>query len=1071
MNNPLAKLPGSARSVVTVMGTISPVVMMAGVAQPQMLAWFFGAYIALGVVATLSAMAFEKKKKGKADDFSDELAENAASAEGVADAQQKARMDDMRKEFERGIGIYKQYGKDIYSLPWFVVVGESGSGKTEAIRNSDIGFPDKLQDYWQGSGGTLSMHWWFTNKAVILDTAGRLFVQDGQSVKDKDNQWTEFLQMLRKNRPECPINGLVLVIPSTSLIPLTDPAAEQESITAIDARAGQISRQLEVLQKELAIRFPVYLLITKTDQIVGFRDFFSDVEKPEERHQMLGWSNPNKLNDRFDPASITLHIRQTAERFRKRRMALLKDPVPTDGEGKRVDQVDGLYAFPNAFENLAPKLERYLRHIFSTDEWSANPPFLRGLYFSSALQEGTVLDESIASALGLSVEEYEQRQSSGLSVAKNKSYFLRDLFNEKIFSEKGLVLKTGKKATAFSGWKLWLPVGLVSALLVTGLVGWLTSIKTPPEIAAWKTLSQDAYLTDKATGFAPLLVRNSRDEWSFTKKPVSAGHLLESLGDLSSLVKSGPKLGWLYAPAAALDGGVKSDRKSAHKIAVDGVIITPLIEATLSDLLESSEKWNSENISRSDRAALATLLTIQSNSKKSNVEADLKALFASIDLPLPTSRDRYEEITLPLFAAVKSTYPTGKISKQILKKKDTQQLLTILERLSESSAGEDPSKILIAFDENWKKLSQLESKTSLKEARTLLATVKQSSKALSVAAPRLQGSSANSSSDDESKGDNTTTGFIKNLLEDHERTLKGLSPSLARKFEQALEKPKVDNEEEIQGLVNLHLQKMAGKETSRHQEITLIAEGLLELPNQLGNPRKIPNVNQFTLKIDDILERAEAAEIIETAQNLFSISLAKYLSETLADELAFPLVFENVTEGKVLTTSEAAALSLLCSKLADYSPSADKKLSKINTVAESIFDIDKLKEEGIPSPKSWQVTLSVTPPSIDFTKVVLTSSGSRDCEWTYDERTEPRDLPVNSGAAITISDRLGGNHDFASGNYDNWAPVRWAFVQTRGDRRIDAQGRLGQSAFQLKTSPLEGFPKTSTDLPKKTDLR
>ena len=1054
------------------MGTISPIVMMAGVAQPQMLGYFFGAYLILGVVASLGAVAFEKKKKGKAEDFSEELSENAASAEGVADAQQRARMDDMRKEFERGIGIYKQYGKDIYSLPWFVVVGESGSGKTEAIRNSDIGFPDKLQDYWQGSGGTLSMHWWFTNKAVILDTAGRLFVQDGQSVKDKDNQWTEFLQMLRKNRPECPINGLVLVIPSTSLIPLTDSAAEQESITAIDARAGQISRQLEVLQKELTIRFPVYLLITKTDRIVGFRDFFSDVEKPEERHQMLGWSNPNKLNDRFDPASITRHLRQTAERFRKRRMALLKDPVPTDGAGKRVDQVDGLYAFPNAFENLAPKLERYLRHIFSTDEWSANPPFLRGLYFSSALQEGTVLDESIASALGLSVDDYEQRQNSGLTVAKNKSYFLRDLFNEKVFSEKGLVLKTGKKATAFSGWKLWLPVGLVTALLVTGLIGWLTSIKAPPEIAAWKVLSQDAYLTDKATGFAPLLVRNSRDEWVFTKKPVTAGHLLETLGDLSTLVKSGPKLGWLYAPAAALDGGVKSDRKAAHKIAVDGVIVTPLIEAALSDLLESSEKWNSENISRSDRAALAALLTIQSDRKKANLEADIKTLFASIDQPLPTSRDRYEEITLPLFAAIKSAYPSGKISKKILQKKDTQQLLTILERLSQSSAGEDPSKILIAFDQNWKELSQLTPETPAKEARTTLASVKQSSKALSIAEPRLKGFSANSSSDeDSSKEDKTTTGFIKNLLEEHERTLKSLSPGLARKFEQALEKPKIDNEEEIEGLINLHLQKMAGKELSRHQEITQIAEALLELPDQLGNPRKLPSVNQFIFKIDDAFERADAAEIADTAQSLFSISLNKYLSETLAAELAFPLVFENVTEGKVLTTSEAASLSLLCARLAEYSPSAEKKLSKVNTVAESLFDIDKLKEEGISSPRNWQITLQVTPPSIDFTRVVLASTGRRNCEWTYEERTEPRDLPVDSGATVSISDRLGGSHNFTSGNCDDWAPVRWAFVQTRGDRRVDAQGQLGQSKFQLKTSPLQGFPKTSTDLPKRTDLR
>ena len=1062
-------MPDGARSVVTVMGMMSPVIMIAGASQPHMIAWFFGAYVALGVVATLGAFLFEKKKKGKSEDFTEELSENAASADGAADAQQKARMDDMRKEFERGIGIYKEYGKDIYSLPWFVVVGESGSGKTEAIRNSDIGFPEKLQDYWQGSGGTLSMHWWFTNRAVILDTAGRLFVQDGQSATKKDNQWSEFLQMLRKNRPECPINGLVLVIPSTSLIPLADPTAEQESLMAIDSRAGQISKQLEVLQKELSIRFPVYLLITKTDRIIGFREFFSDVDKPEERHQMLGWSNPNKLQDKFDPASITSHIKKTAERFRKRRMALIKDPVPTNGEGKRVDQVDGLYAFPNAFEDLAPKLERYLRHIFSTNEWSANPPFLRGLYFSSALQEGTVLDESIASALGLSVEEYENRQSRGLTLAKNKSYFLRDLFNDKIFSEKGLVLRSGRKASAFSGWKLWLPVGLVTALIVTGLLGWFTSIKSPPEIAAWEVLSKDAYLTDTQTGFAPLIARNSRDKWALTKKPVTSEKMLESLSDLSTLIEAGPKLGWLYAPAAGLDGGVKSDRKSAYKVAVNGVILTPLVKASLSELLEHSEKWNSEEISRRDRDALDDLLDITSSKKKGKTTAQLRSLFASLDILLPSSGDRYEEITLPLNKTAKAAHPSG-LPKTILQDEDRKRLLAVLERLSESSAGEDPSKILLSFDESWKQLTKLSSNDGLKRARSALATLKQSSKALSVATPRLKGLSAAPTA--EEKEDNkSTTGFITKLIEQHERTLKSLDEGLPKKFQKALEKPKVDNEEEIQGLVELHLQTMPGKKNTRQEEITRLVEQLLELPEKIGNARKLPNVNKFVFAADELLEQAEAAEIIDEARALFAISLQDYLSKELSKDLAFPLVIENVSEGKALSPSEAASLSLLCAKLAGYSPSISQKLSKINSVSNALFDIDKLLSEGVATPQNWEITLKITPPeSFDYSKVALTSDNNN-LEWTYAERTAPRQLSVTGGASLSIKDLNGGSHNFTSGNYETWAAVRWAVVQTRGDRRIDAKGQLGNTNFEVKVTPMDGFPEKSTELPTTSDLK
>ncbi len=64
-----------------------------------------------------------------------------------------------------------------------VVLGPSGSGKTEMLRHSNIGFPPGLQDCLQGAGGTVNMHWWFTNHAVVLDTAGRMFMERSISLR------------------------------------------------------------------------------------------------------------------------------------------------------------------------------------------------------------------------------------------------------------------------------------------------------------------------------------------------------------------------------------------------------------------------------------------------------------------------------------------------------------------------------------------------------------------------------------------------------------------------------------------------------------------------------------------------------------------------------------------------------------------------------------------------------------------------------------------------------------------------------------------------------------------------
>ncbi|MGL4231646.1 MAG: type VI secretion system membrane subunit TssM, partial [Casimicrobium sp.] len=67
----------------------------------------------------------------------------------------------------------KQY---IYQLPWYMFIGAPGSGKTTALVNSGLNFPlaDKFgKAALRGVGGTRNCDWWFTNEAVLLDTAGR----------------------------------------------------------------------------------------------------------------------------------------------------------------------------------------------------------------------------------------------------------------------------------------------------------------------------------------------------------------------------------------------------------------------------------------------------------------------------------------------------------------------------------------------------------------------------------------------------------------------------------------------------------------------------------------------------------------------------------------------------------------------------------------------------------------------------------------------------------------------------------------------------------------------------------
>ena len=84
-----------------------------------------------------------------------------------------------KKKWLEGIEKLEKSKISLYQLPWYLLLGEPGGGKTMTLLNSGMDFPLGKEEL-PGFGGTRNYNWWFTNHAVILDTAGRLvFEQKG----------------------------------------------------------------------------------------------------------------------------------------------------------------------------------------------------------------------------------------------------------------------------------------------------------------------------------------------------------------------------------------------------------------------------------------------------------------------------------------------------------------------------------------------------------------------------------------------------------------------------------------------------------------------------------------------------------------------------------------------------------------------------------------------------------------------------------------------------------------------------------------------------------------------------
>jgi type VI secretion system protein ImpL len=379
----------------------------------------------------------------------------AKASEPADAAQLKQRFDDAvarLKKDRKGSG-------GLYQLPWYVIIGPPGSGKTTALVNSGLRFPMEQEigkRAVRGVGGTRNCDWWFTDEAILLDTAGRYTTQDSDGIADGAG-WAQFLQLLKRHRRRQPINGVLVAYSASDLLTRSD----QE----FDGDMAAIRQRMEELNRNLGITLPIYLLITKTDLISGFREYFDDLDTPG-RAQAWGVTFPledsqtgralGQLPSEFDALADRLNRglfgRLQAEKDQRRRSML--------------------FAFPQQFGSLKPRLLTLVNESFGGTNFDRRS-FLRGVYFTSGTQEGTPIDRllgSMSRSLGLAPDA---RQLGG---EKGRAYFIERLLKEVVLQEAGLAGSDRRATLRKAGLHLGAYAAL-AALIIGGLVALTVSYR------------------------------------------------------------------------------------------------------------------------------------------------------------------------------------------------------------------------------------------------------------------------------------------------------------------------------------------------------------------------------------------------------------------------------------------------------------------------------------------------------------------------------------------------------------------------------------------------------------------
>ncbi len=337
----------------------------------------------------------------------------------------------------------------LYDLPWYIIIGPPGSGKTTALLNSGVKFPlaEKGEGAVAGVGGTRYCDWWFSEEAVLIDTAGRYTTQDSDAEADSKS-WASFLKLLKTYRASQPINGVMLTISLQEL--MTASPAE------IEAHAEIIRTRLNEINDELRVDFPVYVMFSKADLISGFMEFFGSFS--QSRRQKV-WGHTFQTESKKE---------NTVERFDEEYKALvnrLSEEV-TDRLQEEPDGINriAIFSFPGQVAMLREKLGDFMRGVFGHTRYkvAAN---LRGFYFTSGTQEGTPIDQ----VLGAMQRNFGGMAAQGQLSGKAKSFFLHDLLKKVIFAEAGWV-STDKKAVRRQAILRYSSISLI-VLATLGMLG------------------------------------------------------------------------------------------------------------------------------------------------------------------------------------------------------------------------------------------------------------------------------------------------------------------------------------------------------------------------------------------------------------------------------------------------------------------------------------------------------------------------------------------------------------------------------------------------------------------------
>lgn len=307
-----------------------------------------------------------------------------------------------------------------HDLTRHLIVGEPSCGKSTLLEKSALDYSPSFTEVKDKP----PVKFYINANEVVIDVSGKVFFDNWAG--GSSAEWNYICGKIKKAYRRKPLESIIITISAESLI------ADNKELTL--KKAHLIVDELLHLTYVLSMNLPCYVVITKLDTVLGFREYFGTADDSI-TNQIVGYQpkiedgffHNDDFNVKFD--NLVARIKNGAVQ-----QLMRADVVDlTNKNESRMPLTGNIYMFADGVSELKENLALYLETIFGSNSLRGKAILsFKGVYFTSAEDKGYCLSNRFAQMQNSTVDDAPIVENEKLT----KAFFIKKLLSMKVLGKK-----------------------------------------------------------------------------------------------------------------------------------------------------------------------------------------------------------------------------------------------------------------------------------------------------------------------------------------------------------------------------------------------------------------------------------------------------------------------------------------------------------------------------------------------------------------------------------------------------------------------------------------------------------